>query len=179
MRKDVDANSDDERELIAAAQADSARFLDLYERNVDRVYAYVSRRTRDRATAEDVTSEVFEHALAHLHQFEWRGTPFIAWLFRIATNALADRWRKERRESFDPVSDIPDKRELDDIERRVTLFQLIDQLPDLQKRVIQLRFVQEKSIREIAAALYRSEGAVKQLQLRALENLRKGIGRHA
>jgi RNA polymerase sigma-70 factor (ECF subfamily) len=53
----------------------------------------------------------------------------------------------------------------------------VDRLPDVQRQVIQLRFVEEKSIREIAAALGRSEGAVKQLQLRALENLRKGMGR--
>jgi RNA polymerase sigma-70 factor (ECF subfamily) len=174
----VTARTDDERSLVEAAQADPARFVELYERYVDRVYAFVSRRTRDRATAEDITSEVFEHALAQLHRFEWRGVPFAAWLFRIASNAVADRWRQDARDAHDPPGDLPDARELEDIERRVMLFELVARLTDMQQRVIHMRFVEEKSIREIAAALDKSEGAVKQLQLRALEALRKEMGRH-
>jgi RNA polymerase sigma-70 factor, ECF subfamily len=173
----VTGSTDDDRSLVEAAQADPARFIELYEQYVDRVYAFVSRRTHDRATAEDVTSEVFQQALAHLGRFEWRGVPFIAWLFRIASNALADRWRQRARDSHDLPAEIPDTSELEDLERRVILFQLVDRLPDLQRQVIQMRFVEEKSIREIAASLGRSEGAVKQLQLRALENLRNGMGR--
>ncbi len=172
------ASTDDDRSLIEAAQADPARFAELYDRYADRVYAFVSRRTHDRAAAEDITSEVFEQALAHLGRFEWRGVPLVAWLFRIASNAIADRWRQDARDSHDPPADVPDTRELEELERRVILFQLVDRLPDVQRQVIQMRFVEEKSIREIAAALDRSEGAVKQLQLRALENLRKGMGRH-
>lgn len=171
------AGTDHDRTLIEAAQADPARFLELYDRYVDRVYAFVSRRTHDRAAAEDITSQVFEHALVHLGGFEWRGIPFVAWLLRIAANALADRWRQEARVSHDLPADVPDTREVEELERRVILFQLVDRLPDVQRRVIQLRFVEEKSIREIAVALDRSEGAVKQLQLRALQNLRKGINR--
>jgi RNA polymerase sigma-70 factor (ECF subfamily) len=174
----VTTSTDDDRLLIEAAQADPARFVDLYERYVSRVFAFVSRRTPDRATAEDITSRVFEHALEHLGRFKWRGIPFGAWLFRIASNAMADRWRQEARDSHDPAADVPDSRELEDIERHLMVFQLVDRLPDVQRQVIEMRFVEEKSIREIAAALERSEGAVKQLQLRALENLRKGMGRH-
>jgi RNA polymerase sigma-70 factor (ECF subfamily) len=173
----VTATTDDDRSLIEAAQADPARFAELYDRYVERVYAFVSRRARDRAAAEDITSEVFQQALGHLGQFEWRGVPFVAWLFRIASNAIADRWRQDARDSYDPPADIPDTRELEELERRVILFQLVDRLPDVQRQVIQMRFVEEKSIREIAAAIGRSEGAVKQLQLRALENLRKEMGR--
>jgi RNA polymerase sigma-70 factor (ECF subfamily) len=86
----VKANADeDERSLIEAAQADPARFVDLYERHFHRVYAYASRRASSRAEAEDVTSEVFEHALTNLRKFEWRGVPFLAWLFRIAAACIA------------------------------------------------------------------------------------------
>jgi len=165
----------DERSLIEAAQAEPARFLDLYERHFHRVYAYVARRAASRAEAEDITSEVFERALTNLHRYEWRGVPFIAWLFRIASNALADRWQQTSRDSDDPVPDVPNGRDASDIERRAMVSQLVDRLPDAQRRVIEMRFVDQKSIREIAAALDRSEGAVKQLQLRALENLRKSM----
>jgi RNA polymerase sigma-70 factor (ECF subfamily) len=171
----VKASADDERLLIEAAQADPARFVDLYERNVHRVYAYVARRASSRAEAEDVTSEVFEHALTNLRKFEWRGVPFLAWLFRIAANALADRWRRASRDSYELPPDLPDGHEAEEIERRAMVAQLVDRLPDAQRRVIEMRFVDQRSIREIAQALDRSEGAIKQLQLRALETLRKDL----
>ena len=169
----------DERALIEAAQADPARFVDLYERYFHRVYAYAIRRTASRAEAEDITSEVFERALVNLPKFEWRGVPLVAWLFRIAANAMADRRQELKRHSSEPPPDVPDESESATIERRAMLFQLVDRLPDVQRQVIEMRFVDGKSIREIAAALNRSEGAVKQLQLRAVENLRKSMeGRH-
>jgi len=174
----VATSIEDERSLIEAAQADPARFLELYDRHVDRVYAYVSRRAGSRAPAEDITSAVFEQALTKLPTFEWRGVPFAAWLFRIAANALADHWRREERNSHEPPPDVPDEREQYDLEQRVSLFRLVDRLPETQRQVIQMRFVEDRSIRDVAAALDRSEGAVKQLQLRALENLRKGMGHH-
>jgi RNA polymerase sigma-70 factor (ECF subfamily) len=166
----------DEQALIDAAQADPARFVELYERCFHRVYAYVSRRAGNRAVAEDVTSEVFEQALANIQKFEWRGTPFVAWLLRIASNALADRWRQGELDSTSGRPDLPDAGESEDIERRAMLLQLVERLPDDQRRVIEMRFGEERSLRDIARVLDRSEGAVKQLQLRALENLRKSMG---
>jgi RNA polymerase sigma-70 factor, ECF subfamily len=163
---------DDERTLVEAAQADPARFAELYDRYLHRVYGFVSRRVGNRAEAEDITSAVFEQALASLPRFEWRGVPFAAWLIRIASNALADHWRRTSREG-EPPAEMPDAGETSAIEQRAMLFQLVERLPELQRRVIEMRFGEEKSIRDIATALGRSEGAVKQLQLRALENLRK------
>ena len=166
----------DERALIEAAQADPARFADLYERHFHRVYAYVIRRTGSRAEAEDITSAVFERALVNLPRFEWRGVPLVAWLFRIAANALADRRQQRERDSADPPPDVPDESESAAIERRTMLFQLVDRLPEVQRQVIEMRFLDGRSIREIAVELARTEGAVKQLQLRAIQNLRKSMG---
>jgi RNA polymerase sigma-70 factor (ECF subfamily) len=163
----------DERTLIEAAQADPARFVDLYERYFHRVYGFVIRRTGSRTEAEDITSDVFERALTNLARYEWRGLPFSAWLFRIAANAMADRRRQIARDSSDLPPDMPDPRESEEIERHAMLFQLVERLPEAQRQVIEMRFVDQKSIREVATALDRSEGAVKQLQLRAIENLRK------
>ena len=167
----------DERLLIEAAQKDPRRFAELYESHVDRVYAYIIRRVRDRSAAEDLTSEVFHHALANLHRFEWRGVAFAAWLFRIAANAMADRWQQDRRETGEADPEDPASGGTEEIERRAMLFQLVDHLPADQRRVITERFVEQKSIRVVAQALGRSEGAVKQLQWRALETLREQMGR--
>src|SRR5262245_8250870 len=167
----------DERPLVEAAQADPARFIDLYDRHFHRVYAYVFRRTRNRADAEDVTSEVFHRALANLPKYEWRGTPFAAWLFRIAANEIADRWQKTARDSAELPAEIagPDP----GLERQAMLFQLVERLPDDQRRVIEMRFGEGKTLSEAAGALGKSEGAIKQLQRRALERLREHLeGRH-
>lgn len=167
----------DERLLIQAAQNDPSRFAELYESNFNRVYAFVARRVKDREEAQDVTAEVFHQALRNLGRFQWRGVPFAAWLLRIAANALADRWQRAARGVEVPAADGQIENEAGgadtaEVERRAMLFQLVDRLPPDQRLVVVRRFVDQKSIREIAGELERSEGAVKQLQFRALETLR-------
>ena len=169
----------DDRLRVEAAQRDPACFADVYEQNFYRVYAYVARRVGNRHQAEDLTAEVFREALAGIKKFEWRGVPFIAWLLRIASRAVANHWQRSGREAGNPAADAtpPGPNE---IERSAMLFQLVDRLPEAQFRVIHMRFVEQKSIREIAQEMDRSEGAVKQLQLRAIENLRAQMeGAHA
>jgi RNA polymerase sigma-70 factor (ECF subfamily) len=166
-----------EQELIEAAQKDPRRFADLYEANFERVYAFIIRRVQNRHEAEDLTAEVFEHALANLSRFQWRGVPFAVWLFRIAANAIADRWKQVAKQRPDPVSeDDLDQPRWPEIERRAALFQLVDRLPEDQRSVVVNRFVEQKSIRDIAQEMGRSEGAIKQLQYRALETLRASMG---
>src|SRR4051812_42347373 len=89
----------DERRLIEAAQQDRARFADVYERYFELVYGYVARRVRDRAVTEDLTSEVFRKALANIDRFKWTGAPFGAWLLRIASNLIADRAKRNTKET--------------------------------------------------------------------------------
>ena len=164
----------DERVLIEAAQKDPGRFAELYELNFHRVYAYVQCRIKDRTEAQDLTAHVFQQALANIGKFKWRGAPFITWLYRIAANAIADHARKKSREvaDADAATNTSVDADLEQVERRARLFRAVETLPEDQRKVIQLRFGEEKSIREIASALNRSEGAVKQLQFRGLENLR-------
>ena len=166
----------DERLLIEAAQQDPACFADLYELHFERVYAYVMRRVGDRSETEDLTAEVFHQALANLKRFEWRGIPFAAWLFRIAANLISDRWQKSGREvtvDAEQIESAPaSKKDLEEVERRATLFRLVNTLPAEQQKVVVLRFVEQKSIKEVAREIRKTEGAVKQLQFRALSSLR-------
>lgn len=182
----------DERLLIEAAQHDPARFAELYELNFERVYAYVVRRVGNRAETEDITAEVFHQALANLKRFEWRGIPFVAWLFRIAANLINDRWHAAREvpdegqieatsgelvqggsgKSVSGKAGSVTPAEIEEVERRATLFRLVETLPAEQKRVVVLRFIDQKSIKEVASEIHKTEGAVKQLQFRALSTLR-------
>ena len=133
--------------------------------------------------AEDLTAEVFHQALAKVGQFEWRGVPFAAWLYRIAANAIADRWQRASREKGSPVADDPPdvsgRANPEEVERRARIFRLVAELPSDQRRVIEMRFAEEKSIAEIARELKRSAGAIKQLQFRALTTLRARSNRKA
>ena len=172
------ATESDERLLIEAAQGDPSRFAELYEQNFHRVYAYIARRVRDRAEIQDLTAHVFHQALANLGKFKWKGSPFCAWLYRIASNAIADQAKRKVRESMpkaNPTAESSSAVDLEEVERRGRLFSAVDTLPEHQRRVIVMRFADEKSIREIADELGRSEGAVKQLQFRGLENLRNRL----
>jgi RNA polymerase sigma-70 factor (ECF subfamily) len=165
---------EDERRLVEAAQQDPSRFGDLYDRHFARVYAFVVSRVRDRATAEDITADVFHRALAGLPRYEWRGAPFGAWLIRIAANTVADRMAKAGREvsAGEDVADAAVAPDLDRFEAQARLFELVERLPGAQRAVIHERFEEGRSIREIAVRLDRSEGAIKQLQFRALQTLR-------
>jgi RNA polymerase sigma-70 factor (ECF subfamily) len=171
-------NQDDERALIEAAQDDASRFAELYELHFERVYAFIARRVRERSAAEELTSHVFHQALANLGKFKWRGAPFASWLYRIARNSIADHTQRLVRESAHASSDQPSdmaaapEPDLEQIERVARVYQLVDKLSWDQRHVIRIRFAEEKSIREIAQQLSRSEGAIKQLQFRALQNLR-------
>jgi RNA polymerase sigma-70 factor, ECF subfamily len=170
----------EERLLVAAAQKDLTRFGELYEIHFEQVYAYIARRVNSRETAEDLTSEVFHKALTHLQRFEWRGVPFVGWLFGIASNAIVDQAKRSSKE----ISDLKDPEaiavaEVDftDAIDRARLFRLVEELPEDQRRVVVMRFAEDKSICEIAAEIGRSEGAVKQLQFRGLQNLRTQVGK--
>jgi RNA polymerase sigma-70 factor (ECF subfamily) len=182
-------NAISERLLIEAAQRDPRQFAELYAANFHRVYAYIARRVRDRARAEDLTAEVFKRALVNLPRFEWRGVPFAAWLLRIAANAIADQAGElanvvQADELTDETVDADTQANLRkgeaDLERAVMLGKLVDGLPRDQKLVLVRRFIEQRSIREVAGELGRSEGAVKQLQVRALRTLREKLeAKHA
>lgn len=158
---------------------DAEGFAALYEENFERVYAFVARRVRNRHDAQDITADVFQRALANIGRFEWRGAPFAAWLYRIAANAVADHMRKSSRETAIVEDDIA-AAELERVEERATLFRSVHRLPPEQRRVIVMRFAEGKSIREVAGEIGKTEGAVKQLQWRALQALRAQMsGSHA
>ena len=169
----------DEKLLIEAAQNDPSRFAELYENNFDRVYGFIARRVRNREEAEDLTAEVFHRAMLNIGRYEWRGVPFAGWLLRIAANALASRWArisKNPEVTSEGVADF-DLGVEQAVERRMILLELVHRLPPDQRLVIERRFTDQKSTREVALELGRTEGAVKQLQFSALQTLRADMRR--
>ena len=170
-----------ERRIIEAAQRDPACFAQLYENNFEHVYAFIVKRIHDREQAQDLTADVFHNALKNLGRFEWRGTPFVAWLYRIAANAISDSGKRAAQVKAMELREIPEHdpsidTDLAETEHCARLFKLVENLPGDQRRVITMRFADQKSTAEIAREMGRSEGAIKQLQFRGLQSLRTMVG---
>jgi RNA polymerase sigma-70 factor (ECF subfamily) len=170
-----------EVELIERAKLDPDAFSQLYERYLDRIYAYVYYRTGDARDAEDLTARVFYRALAHLPEFNQTGAPFVAWLYRIAHNLVANWHRDKTRHPELPLdvweqSALPEgtpHAQAERAEAESKLLEAIRALPDDRQHLLLLKFVDGLSNLEIGKILGRSEGAIKSLYHRTLLSLRE------
>jgi RNA polymerase sigma-70 factor (ECF subfamily) len=170
-----------EAELIERAKGDPNAFSLLYERYVDRIYAYVYYRTGDPRDAEDLTARVFYRALAHLPDFNQTGAPFVAWLYRIAHNLVANWHRDKTRHPelpldlwlHTPGQEGAPHTQAEAAEAQGKLLDAIRALPADRQQLLLLKFVDGLSNLEIGKILGRSEGAIKSLYHRTLLALRE------
>lgn len=162
------------------ATRDPAAWRQLFDENYDRIYRYAWARTGNAADAEDIASSVFTEAVRGIGKFEYRGTPIVAWLFRIAHNESADLLKRRART---PTSTLDSDDALaapagDGLASRTEWREVADaigQLKEDQRNVLQLRLVDGHPVKEVAAMLNKTEGAVKVTQMRALQALRKRL----
>jgi RNA polymerase sigma-70 factor (ECF subfamily) len=164
-----------------ARGGDSEAFGPLYDHYQGSVYRFVFYRTRSQALAEDLTSETFLRALRSMSGFRWQGKDFGAWLMTIARNLCTDHFKAGRTRlelttddmgAHDDATEGPENAVLAGLTNEVLLDGL-RRLSDEQRDCLIMRFLQGLSIAETAEVLGRSEGAVKQLQLRGVRNLAK------
>jgi RNA polymerase sigma-70 factor, ECF subfamily len=174
----------DESELIARAKRDSREFGLLYERYMDRIYRYIYRRVGDHESAEDLTAQTFQQALAALPSYEWRGVPFSAWLYRIAGNLVIRHRRVNAREvCMEHVERIVDERHafddpLDAVLQQANndqLYRALQRLSSDQRRALALKYSHGLKNHEVGAMMNRSEGGIKQLVHRAMIVLRQAL----
>lgn len=171
--------------LVELAQrGDAEAFGMLYERYVDVVYRYVYVRVGAQQLAEDITSETFLRALRRMDSFSWQGRDIAAWFVTIARNLITDnaksaRFRMEVTTAdmldADQRVDAPDTEVLERL-RNQRLIEAVKTLKPEQAECVVLRFLQGMSLAETAKVLGKSEGAVKQLQLRAVRALHRELG---
>lgn len=167
----------DELALITAAKASPDAFAQLYDRTQPAVYRFAYSLAGNHPGAEDLTSEAYRRALVNLPRYEHRGKPFEAWLFTIVRNLARDGGRKAGREL--PLMDHDEARDewpgvdLLRAENRSVVQVCVRKLPEVQRRVVVLRFGHEWSVRQVADELCKSEAAIKQLTYRAVNRLRE------
>lgn len=175
----------EDSDLILLAKKDREAFGELYERYVSRIYNYIYYRTTNHQEAEDLTAKVFVRALRHIENYDERGVPFSAWLYRIAHNLVANWHRDRSRRKIIPLDDFVSKSETSDQpetlaeqeEERKHLLESLHRLtPDRQQLLI-LKYVERLSNAEIGRVMEKTEGAVKSLYYRTLAVLREDLSR--
>jgi len=176
-----------EEKLISSAQHGDARaFGLLYDTYVARIYRFILLKVSNRHDAEDLTSQVFSSAWESMGRFEVRGFPFSSWLYRIAQNAVIDHYRTTRH--HEDLESVPDEAIADQssstarwderLDRDRDLMLVRNAIADLStehQTVLILRFIDDRSTKEIALTIGKSEGAVRVIQHRALKELRQKI----
>lgn len=173
-----------EESLVQRAQQnDQQAFSELYEAYFDKIYRYIVLKIGDREEAEDMTQRVFLNAMKSISSFKWKGTPFSAWLYRIAHNQIVDHLRKKSKRQTDLLDDDPplasenrysNPQQL--TEHSMSMEELMAatlQLTDAQREVISLRFTSDLPTAQVARIMGKSEGAIKALQHAAITALRK------
>lgn len=164
-----------------ARNGDKDAFGLLYDHYQPSVYRFLYYRTRSATLAEDLTADTFFRALRSMNSFRWQGRDFGAWLMTIARNLITDHFKAGRTrlemttEDMSPHDDStegPESVVLASLTNEV-LLEALTKLPPEQRDCLIMRFLQGLSIAETAASLGRTDGAVKQLQLRGVRNLAK------
>lgn len=181
----MSGKSDDEI-LILASSGDREAFGVLYERYVSKIYTYIFYRTGNTFDAEDLTERVFYRALKHIGNYDNRGLPFSAWLYRIAHNLVAN-WHRDnsrRKEITLDESNLPTRsknhpeQELLVTEEQEQLITILKYLPPERQQLLLLKYVDHLSNAEIGLIMGRTEGAIKSLYHRTLLSLRDEMTHH-
>jgi RNA polymerase sigma-70 factor (ECF subfamily) len=168
----------DEARLIRQAKSgNSEAFAQLYDAYLERVYRYIYFRVSDDTVTEDLTSQVFLKAWEHLDRYKITGSPYIAWLYTIARNLVIDHYRTKK-ESL-PLDDLvplasEDQSPVEEVEVRFSLQAMRDSLHSLtddQQQVLILKFIAGLPNENIAKMMNKKEGAIRALQMRALQTL--------
>lgn len=176
-------------DLVKNAQkGDRDAFSKLYDIYYPKIFGYVVRRVGFAQIAADVTSETFLKMLKKINTFSFQDIPFSAWLYRVATNEIANYYRQKKTYSLDKMQDetgfeIEDKTNLEEefsmaqeeLEKQkmfMDISQKLKTMPMHYQEVISLRFFEKKKTREIADILGKNEGTIKSLLSRGIERLR-------
>lgn len=180
---ELTATADRIHALVDLAKAgDAEAFGELYDHYATSVFRFVYYRVGSQHLAEDITSDTFIRAMRAIERFNWQGRDFGAWLTTIARNLIADHFKSSRVRLEWTAEHMPEEASEHGTDHEVlsqltndALYAAVKELPDEQRDCLLMRFIQGLSIAQTAEVLGRSEGAVKQLQLRAVRALAKRL----
>jgi len=168
-----------EQDLAVALRShDQEAWKQLFQEHYQRVYHYAYLRTGNTADADDIAASVFGEAVKGIGSFEYRGAPVASWLFRIAHNETVDALKRRTRTATASL-DHPEAAAAIDVRDEIAssdnwndLSEALGRLKPAHREVLTLRLVEGRSVQDVARMLGKSEGAVKVMQMRALQSLR-------
>ncbi len=166
--------------VLQAKQGKAEAFGQLYDLFAQRIFKYIRIKIQDRQQAEDILQDIFIKAYKGLPVLRTDHLNFPAWLYKIAANTVNDHFRKTYRaptvigmdEEFDIAGNYSVEREIQSLSDGESMQKAFTQLPPLYKQVLELRFLQEFSLSEVAKILGKSNLAVRLIQFRALKKVR-------
>lgn len=171
-----------DEQWIIAAKKDPEKFSFLYDKYFEQIFNFIYRRMDDENITADLTSQTFLKALQGIKKYQNRGLPFSAWLYRIATNEVNKHYRRKKRRYVFSLEENLIKNliatENEQLESDENLDKLIKKLEDLETNdviILELRFFEERSFKDIAYILDISESSAKMRTYRAIEKLKKKI----
>jgi len=169
-----------ELEIVELAKSDPTKFEALYKKYYEQIFRYIYQRVEDKETAFDLTSQVFLKAMNNISKYEYRGVPFSSWLYRIAKSEVYQSYRdlKTNRVVNVDVSNISNLMEEmeDESGREERVSKVLQNLRNLKEQdlsLIELRFFEKRSFKEIADMLYITENNAKVKCFRVIEKLKK------
>ncbi len=181
MKEQTKRISVTEKQLIAAAKLNPARFAPLYDFYYKPIFIFIFKKVRDEETTADITSRVFLKALLNLKKYEDRGFPFSSWLYRIASNEVNMYYRKANKKQEVELNENDLKSLLTEVKEDATdeklelVIEALNQLPLEQMDLIDMRFFEKKSFKEIGEIIGTTEGNAKIKLYRAIDKLKKII----
>lgn len=171
----------DEPTAVQAAQKNLKHFAPLYDKYHAQIFRFIFKRVGDRDQTADITSQVFLKAMLNLKKYEDRGYPFSAWLFRIAVNEVNMFYRSKKKDVHVSISGMELKEilhEMEQDERQVQLqcvVNALNNLPPEKTQMIDLRFFEKCSYREIGEVFGITEANAKMRVRRTLQGLKASI----
>lgn len=171
----------DEYLILDRSKNDPKAFGELYERYFDRIFSFIYRQTDDEDLTADLCSQTFLTVLKNVERYEFRGVPFSAWLYKIASNEVNKHYRKKKRTQIFSIEETRVRELMDqanegyDEEVIQRLMDYLKELPTDMLHVLQLRFFEDKDFKEIAFILDITESGAKMRTYRALDRLRKNF----
>jgi RNA polymerase sigma-70 factor (ECF subfamily) len=170
-----------EYEILQRSKKNPKAFGELYEKHFDRIFNFIYRQTDDEELTADLCSQTFLIALKNMERYEYRGVPFSAWLYKIASNEVNKHYRKIKHDKVFSLEEIK-VREIfeqlnegwdEELIQRLTSY--LKELPTEMLEVLELRFFEDKDFKEIAFILDITESGAKMRTYRALDRLRKSF----
>lgn len=171
-----------EQLVVEAAKKDPKKFAVLYDKYYEQIFRYIYQRVDDKEHAFDITQQVFIKALENLYKYEYRGVPFASWLYRIASSEINNLFRTQKVQRavnvdsvgiYDIIEEIQESK-IDQYHDKIVDI-IAEQLPEDELQLIEMRFFEKRSFKEIAEILDITESNAKVKTYRILEKLKKAI----